>query len=148
MVKTKPRVGGLIGLSGASSRPQDDEGGRVETIGALLALLQPRTRLHAQERSCPRVSPPSPNRFCDRFSGELKRGARRALAYACVAQTRAVHVNSRGMASSVQSLYMAELQKVASRTDDGVRSKPKNRSLRRVFAAASPLGETFSIWGG
>jgi len=52
------------------------------------------------------------------------------------------------MASSVQSLYMAELQKVASRTDDGVRSKPKNRSLRRVSPRHRHLRETFSIWGG
>ena len=28
-------------------------------------------------------SPPSPNRFSDRFSGELKRGARRAFACVC-----------------------------------------------------------------
>ena len=64
----------------------------------------------------------------------------------CAAQARAVHVNSRGMASSVQSLYMAELQKVASRTDEGVRSKPKNRSRRRVFAAASPFrGDLFHL---
>eukprot|EP01044_Picomonas_judraskeda_P025540 COSAG03_NODE_7436_length_918_cov_6.263736_2_plen_44_part_01 len=34
---------------------------------------------------------------------------------------RAVQAN-RGMASSVQGLYMAELAKIAARKDDGVRS--------------------------
>ena len=75
---------GLIGLPGGIYLgAQDDEGGRVETFGARLALLQPPIPPHGQERLRPRVSPPSPNRFSDRLSGELKRGARRALACVC-----------------------------------------------------------------
>lgn len=82
--RTSKGSAGLIGLPGGIYLgAQDDEGGRVETIGARLALLQPPIPPHGQERLRPRVSPPSPNRFSDRFSGELKRGARRAFACVC-----------------------------------------------------------------
>ena len=48
---------------------------------------------------------------------------------------RAVQAN-RGMASSVQGLYMAELQKIASRKDDGVRCCSSHMRRQRFASDA------------
>lgn len=60
-------------------------------------------------------------------------------------QMRAVQAN-RGMASSVQGLYMAELAKIAARKEDGVRSFSFSRAgcRSRAGAGAGPGGKLAS----
>lgn len=59
-------------------------------------------------------------------------------------QMRAVQAN-RGMASSVQGLYMAELAKIAARKEDGVRSFSFSRARLQISrAGAGPGGKLAS----